>query len=259
MAGRAKGAGRAAAGQGNGHGHEILEQGDIFFFYHPKLEREVVSGAFDVASFHLILHPAGEERYRYAAISLKGLLERGGEAGWFARMEMVETRLHRLQHRLRETHPLPPARPCGEGVYAIVRHGRHTHLAYALELPEEPGEVQRELGISAQENPYLAIRNPLLEAREEAVLSPQVVLPDYPPDLLGLFGDLRWHAADPVRLLDYEGVEILIARRPAATAQELGVELPREHETPDSAEIFSILRLRKEESPTAALFEGHWA
>ncbi|HLP42450.1 MAG TPA: hypothetical protein VK465_13160 [Fibrobacteria bacterium] len=241
------------------HGHAILEHGDLFFFYHPKLEREVVTGAMDVASFHLVLHPLESAKYRYLAVSLKGLLRSGGEAGWWARIEALESRPEHLLRRLRDTHPLPPARPCGEGVYAVVRHGRHTHLAYALELPEEPGEVQKELGIGRQENPFLAIRNPMTEAREEAGLSPQVVLPDYPPDLLGLFGDCRFHPADPARLLDYEGVEILIARRPAATIEELGVDLHKEHETRETAELFRTLKMRLDEVPMNPLFEGHWA
>src|SRR5215217_3132593 len=40
------------------------------------------------------------------------------------------------------------ARPVGEGKYAIVKHHQnHTELAYILEMPKEPGEAQKELGI----------------------------------------------------------------------------------------------------------------
>ncbi len=35
-----------------------------------------------------------------------------------------------------------PARAAGEGVYQLVRSGRETYLAYKLELPRQPGEVQ---------------------------------------------------------------------------------------------------------------------
>lgn len=242
-----------------GSGRIILEHGDLFFFYHPKADRNPVDGPQDIASFHLILHPLDGNTYRYAAISLLGLLENGGEAGWWARLEMVETHLPAIQRKLRDTHPLPPARPCGEGVYAVVRHGRHTHLAYALELPEEPGEVQKALGISHLENAYLAILNPFFEAREEAGLSPQVRIPEYPPDLLNLFGDRRFHPADPVRLLDYEGAEILIARRPVAHGEELEAELLPEHETLETSEVFRLLKVRADQVPVSPLFEGHWA
>jgi hypothetical protein len=240
-------------------GRTALEHGDIFFFYHPKADRAVVEGPEDLASFHLILHPLDSNTYRYAVISLLGLLENGGETGWWARLEVVESELSQIQRKLRDTHPLPPARPCGEGVYSVVRHGRHTHLAYALELPEEPGEVQKALGISHLENAYLAVLNPFFEAREESGLSPLIKTPDYPEDLLNLFGDRRFHSADPVRLLDYEGAEILIARRPVAQIEELETDLMPEHETVETAEVFRLLKVRADQVPVTPLFEGHWA
>ena len=39
------------------------------------------------------------------------------------------------------------ARPVGEGKYAIVKHQNHAELAYILEMPKEPGEAQKELGV----------------------------------------------------------------------------------------------------------------
>jgi len=36
----------------------------------------------------------------------------------------------------------PEVRAVGEGVYGIVEHQLHTHLAFVLELPHEPGEVR---------------------------------------------------------------------------------------------------------------------
>lgn len=39
------------------------------------------------------------------------------------------------------------ARPVGEGKYAIVKHQNHAELAYTLEIPNYPGEAQKELGI----------------------------------------------------------------------------------------------------------------
>src|ERR671929_528668 len=42
------------------------------------------------------------------------------------------------------------ARPVGEGKYAIIivkHHQYHAELAYILEMPKEPGEPQKELGI----------------------------------------------------------------------------------------------------------------
>lgn len=58
------------------------------------------------------------------------------------------------------------ARPCGHGVYGIVKKGKRTYLAYVLEFPEIPGiisssdnaaaEVQLSLNIK-KEGSYLLI------------------------------------------------------------------------------------------------------
>src|SRR5439155_11439678 len=66
--------------------------------------------------------------------------------------DQVEAELDRITYatKTRGERHLAPARPAGEGVYAIVRHEDHTHLAFALELPTKPGEVQGELNIPQQ-------------------------------------------------------------------------------------------------------------
>ena len=51
-------------------------------------------------------------------------------------------------------------RPAGEGVYALVLHGNHTHLAYVLELPPAPGEVQSEFNIQPEGRFVIAVKNP---------------------------------------------------------------------------------------------------
>jgi hypothetical protein len=44
----------------------------------------------------------------------------------------------------------PEARPVGEGRYTIVDHEGHSHLAYALEHPQQPGEAQRAMQIEPE-------------------------------------------------------------------------------------------------------------
>ncbi|MDB5050403.1 MAG: hypothetical protein JWO30_3474, partial [Fibrobacteres bacterium] len=170
---------------------------------------------------------------------------------------VVETYLARVMKKLKEAHPIPAARACGEGIYAIAEHRGHTHLAYALELPQDPGEVQRALGIFKRANPILSVKNPLLEAAA-GLESPQVVLPAYPPDLLALFGDARMIPAKPVKLLDYEGAELFIAETEHFVPSILDIDLMPEHENEKTAEVYEMLRLRREEIPMEPLFEGHW-
>lgn len=52
----------------------------------------------------------------------------------------------------------------GAGVYEIVdRGGRKTSFAYKLEIPKEPGEVQKELQIRQEASYTLSIKvNPIL-------------------------------------------------------------------------------------------------
>lgn len=38
----------------------------------------------------------------------------------------------------------------GEGIYRILRHVDHTPLVYALDLPDEPDEVQRTLNLEEE-------------------------------------------------------------------------------------------------------------
>jgi hypothetical protein len=192
-----------------------LERGEIRFYYRPKIPLERAETLEDVASFLMILHPDSRPDrrplYRIAAIGLKELLQpETGAGGWSAKLEAVEPGYPEVAKRLAEAHPIPAARPCGSGGYAISEHKGHTHLAYSLEFPDEPDEILSGLGLSDRANPVLAVVNPILEAREGAE-SPQVVLPSFPPELLAGFGDRRIVPANPVNLLDYEGVEILLA------------------------------------------------
>jgi hypothetical protein len=92
----------------------VLERGNIYFVYRPKVEHTSAAGMQDIQRFFLILIPFEKER---------------------------QTRGERH---------VSPARPASEGVYAIARHDDHTHLAFALELPERPAEVQEELNIPAE-------------------------------------------------------------------------------------------------------------
>lgn len=86
-----------------------------------------------------------------------------------------------------EARELPAARPAGEGVYAIVRHDSHTHLAYSLELPRKPGKVQRDLRIDDEASYILTVKNPEKPAPGGAGLKGSRKA-GYPEDLMEKFG-----------------------------------------------------------------------
>jgi hypothetical protein len=53
----------------------ILEQGDIFFFYRPKVKSEKVESIDDVRRFFVVLAPESKNLYRLLVIGKKSLPE----------------------------------------------------------------------------------------------------------------------------------------------------------------------------------------
>src|ERR671930_1625544 len=136
---------------------EILEQGDIYFFYRPKKGAEEVKGIEDVRRFFMVTAPEGSQLYRLFVIGKKSLPEvreteaRASERYW-ARVGGIFRDANELTKELSsdEFRKGDAARPVGEGKHAIVQHHNHAELAYVLELPKEPGEAQTELGIEKE-------------------------------------------------------------------------------------------------------------
>src|SRR5438105_4516667 len=146
---------------------DVLERGDIFFVYRPRVQQESAESLEDVQRSYMVLSPEGKQRHRLIVLGQKRLPEirEGGHRVW-GYVDMVERDPRKLEDELdRQTYTTktrgertrPEARPAGEGVYAIVRHNDHTHLTYELELPRQPGEVQEELAIEPEGSYIISI------------------------------------------------------------------------------------------------------
>ncbi|HEX9443297.1 MAG TPA: hypothetical protein VGA73_04215 [Candidatus Binatia bacterium] len=246
-----------------------LESGDIYFAYRPKVGKRSARSLSDVQRFYTILSPRGKRVYRLVIVGAKRLpsLGRDGDRKTWGFVEKVAERPEDVEDELdpktyrtktRGERRLEAARPAGEGVYAVVRHRDHTHLAYILELPPRPGPVQRALRIAEQASYIVSVKNP------DAPAPPGLGLdgarrPKYPKKLAGLFGGRRFIDLDPPDFLDYEGTEILLIGASRDVAAELGVRLEAERETLATAEIFNDLKMERSLHPLAPLFEGRWA
>lgn len=249
---------------------DIVERGDIYFLYRPDVRPEGAKdtgahGVKDVERFYMVMKPEGAKRFRMMVVGRKHLPDLGEhERTWgfvdkIARStDEIEEELGRAVYgtKTRGERIRPAARPAGEGVYALVRHGRNVRLAYSLELPKHPGPVQKALKIAPEGSIILSVKNPdkpsprsvgLGEAREA----------DYPKTLRKKFGSRRFAAAEP-ELLDYEGAEFVMIGADEDVSEDLGIELEGEAETEKTADLLKQLHLARSRHPAEPLFKGGW-
>jgi hypothetical protein len=142
-------------------------------------------------------------------------------------------------------------------VYAIVRHGDHTHLAYALELPETPGTVQKELKIEPQASYILSVKNPVVSSPKGVGLS-ESQRAEFPKSLQRRFDGRRFLAVDPPNFLNHEGAELMLIGAHDDVAEELGIDLDPQQEDVDQAEILRELKLHRSPKMLKPLVEGQW-
>ncbi|HEV7897668.1 MAG TPA: hypothetical protein VGP31_07500 [Planosporangium sp.] len=245
---------------------EILEDGDIYFLYRPRVSEDQVESLDDVQRLLIVLHPWREQRLRLIVVGAKRLpAVTGHERAWcfvdkvVSRPDELREALEQRRYRTktRGERVQPPARPAGEGAYVIARHDGHTHLAYELELPRQPGEVQRELNIEREASYVVTVKNPRLpplpgtgrRGRGEPAL---------PRELLDRFGTRRFIPLDPPDFLDHPGTELVLIGAAEDASEELGVDLDAEVERAARRTVFDDLRISRRNRPVEPLFAGRW-
>lgn len=247
------------------HSSDIVERGDIYFLYRPRVEQEQVREAEDVQRLFLVLQPVGGGPTRRIVIGRKRLPAPEEHERFWGFVEEVSHQPRDISEdfapetygtRTRGERELPAARPAGEGRYAFVAHDDHTHLAYQLELPERPRDVQDELEIEPEASYIVAVKNPDVPSPPGAGLASdrRAELPD---QLQERFEGRRFIGVAP-DLLDHESVEIVLIGAADDAERELGIHLDTSAESLSSAEVFKRLQLPREEHPTEPLSRGEW-
>jgi len=252
---------------------EILEQGNIYFLYRPKVrgeeeaqrEETAVEDLGDVQNFYVVLKPHGG-RFRLINVGRKRLPEVDEHERNWGFVDMVADSGKEIEEALqRDTYATktrgervrPAARPAGEGVYALVREGGRTHLAWALELPEKPGPVQKAFNIPEEASLAISIANPEKRGGPRTAQLSEEQEAHYPKSLQKEFRGRKFATEDP-RLLDYEGAEVIFIGAREDPEKAYHIDLQPEKESEGSADIFKQLRFAKSRHPVAPLLSGEW-
>ncbi|KAK1764964.1 hypothetical protein QBC33DRAFT_545359 [Phialemonium atrogriseum] len=208
----------------------ILEKGIIYFFFRGRVNVDEPSDISDIARSYIILRPIAHEAglgpgggavgdasssSRLIAVPKK-VLPRSGRDRWTAFVEKAGASFAELKERflagaeystktVGERH-IPAASPAGEGVYAITRTGRESHLVYVLTLPEKLGEVQKEIGLKEKGSFVISTKNPKFPGPSNTQL-PKA--PEYPEEVQEEFRDLRWMPSLP-KHLDFPNTQFIL-------------------------------------------------
>jgi len=150
-----------------------------------------------------------------------------------------------------------PARPCGEGVYAIVDHHNATFLTYVLELPNELGEVQAAFHIKHEASYVITVKNPT----KPSPFGMSSQKPNLPNHLMEILGDYRFKPANPVEFLDYAHVEFILIGVDKKLVEEFGdvgkeiedLEIKDLKTLPAEEKLYKELHMSKKEHPPGAL------
>lgn len=208
---------------------EVLERGDIRFFYRPRVGAGDVRTLDDVQRFYVVLRPDGSNRHRVLIVGRKRLPEPDTHEREWAFVTEVTDRF--------ET----DARPAGAGRYALVDHGGHTHLAYVLAEPSDRSELERALKIEPEASFVIAVRNPEASAPPGAGL-PEHRRAQYPPELQERFGGRRFVPVNPPDFLDHAGAELVMIGAAADAERELGIDLDAAAGPFDPHELLQVTR-----------------
>jgi hypothetical protein len=255
----------ARMAQVKSHENPLLERGDIFFLYRPRVGKDEAHGLEDVERLFLLLKPWHARKYRLLIVGRKKLPDPSEHDRLWAFVWRVFTDRKELEAELgaeeyttktRGVRRVAAARPAGEGIYAIVRHGEHTHLAYVLEQPKRQGPAERELNIKREASYIIAVKNPESGNPPAAGLGPEREA-RFPRKLQEKFAGRRFIPVDPPDFLDYEGAELMLIGAAENAEAELGIKFRPDDEDEHTADVFRELQLPREVA-REPLFEGEW-
>eukprot|EP00457_Paulinella_chromatophora_P006011 gb/GEZN01006029.1/.p1 GENE.gb/GEZN01006029.1/~~gb/GEZN01006029.1/.p1 ORF type:complete len:345 (+),score=56.70 gb/GEZN01006029.1/:115-1149(+) len=232
----------------------ILERGMIYFFYRPKVMLDHAESIDDVQRFYIVLSPfalrdeASGKLLSKTNLKKRLLVMSRKRLPAAARHERCWCFVDHVDDTVEELHKVLEAKdyhtktrgdrhiggcvPAGEGMYEIILHGpkETTALAYVLEIPHAPGELQRAFHIQKEEAFVIQVKNPLISSNrfgERAIgLSPSSKA-KFPKELQDNFKGIRVTArrfapVNPTSYLDYVHAEFVMVGMADDLSKEFG-------------------------------------
>ena len=260
------------------HESDIIEQGDIYFFYRPKKNSSNVKDIDDVRRFFMVTAPDtpnnrdtsknSKKFYRLFVIGKKSLPEirtseaRASERYW-ARVGGIFEDVNELTNELYsdEFREGDAARPVGAGKYVIVRHQKHTEMAYILETPDQPGNAQEELGIEKEASYIISVINPKSPVPEGFPSAEEN--PKYPDKVLKELSESENFVSmlKDTHLIDFPNAQvILIGAREGKDVikQDLGIDIDLDNDIKrkKDSDVLNKLKTSFKNVPTKPLIDG---
>ena len=158
----------------------ILEKGVIYFFFRGRVGINEPSDVNEIARSYIVLRPMphgakiGEgpigDAKNVCMLSLpKKVLPVSPKDRFMTFVEKANVSMEDVKQQLSSSdystktvgvRHTPAAAPIGEGVYAITKTERETHLVYILTVPSEINEVQKAVGLRQQGSYITSAKNP---------------------------------------------------------------------------------------------------
>lgn len=106
--------------------HEIVERGNIYFIYRPRVEEEHPEGLEDIQQLHLVLAPKGGKLFRMINIGGKRLPDVGEQERNWGYVEAITQSGYHLEEGLRREER---AAPRSSGSSALRGHNIRSNLS----------------------------------------------------------------------------------------------------------------------------------
>ncbi|RMY78365.1 hypothetical protein D0863_00731 [Hortaea werneckii] len=218
----------------------IMEKGIIYFFARGRVGMDDPGNASEIQRSYMVLRPlppgakitegAIQDVSNNRLVALpKKVWPKSGRDRFMVFVEKASTSMETLKDEFFQgseystkttgTRHTPSVTPIGEGVYAISYSGQGratTHLSYMMTIPQEIGDVQKDVGLREQGSFILSTKNPNSSAPANAIPA----APEYPKDILDEFGSRGWLPTKPQHLDYANACTLLIGESSALDALE---------------------------------------